>query len=373
MQKKRLTYIPTLDGLRTIAVSLVLLLHFGLIDFGWLGVQMFFVLSGYLITGGLLMLKLQQTSILHSLKVFYYRRALRIFPLYYFYLFIILLCSVLFFNNEFYFKHVQQFFPWLYTYTYNLTKTFDYWQFNPLANHFWSLCVEEQFYLIWPFFILFFNNKINKYTCIALVVFVPVFRHLFLLYLSNYRHLFNEGIPDAINWFTFNHFDAFAIGGLLNFIPIQNLNKKVVIWFMILAAFLFFEFGLMNIYLSGETVTWSSLGYPLFSVKNFQHVWSYSISNILFVSIILYLIWSHYNGKSSFVNTILANKVMLFIGKISYGVYVWHWFVLVIIQRYVVLDHNIFHFIIYYAVVIFVAFASYELFEKKFLSLKNVL
>ena len=228
MQNNRLTYIPNLDGLRTIAVSLVLLLHFGLVDFGWLGVQMFFVLSGYLITGGLLMLKMQQSSILHSLKVFYFRRALRIFPLYYFYLLIVLILGLWIFRNAYYFQHVQQFFSWLYTYTYNLTKTLDYWQFNPLANHFWSLCVEEQFYLLWPFFILFFNNKINKYTCVALILLIPVFRHLFLIYLRDYRQLFPEGIPDAINWFTLNHFDAFAIGGLLNFIPISSMKKNTV-------------------------------------------------------------------------------------------------------------------------------------------------
>src|SRR5437868_4964541 len=127
---------PALDGLRGIAIVLVLMHQFDLItsphaidvafDAGWIGVQLFFVLSGFLITGGLL-----DTRDQHGyFRGFFVRRVLRIFPLYY----AALVATLIAGNTSI----------WLWTYLSNFRP-------HPALPHFWSLAVEEQFYLVWPF------------------------------------------------------------------------------------------------------------------------------------------------------------------------------------------------------------------------------
>ncbi len=153
---------PALDGLRGIAILAVMLFHFRWIfvngsdrfsqfmyaglGFGWMGVDLFFALSGFLITGILLDTR-ESTS---YFRTFYGRRALRIFPLYYGTLIVILgacpfIAQSLGHNNLW--SHVNSL--WYLFYVAN-------WQpgthglIDPMVGHFWSLCVEEQFYLVWP-------------------------------------------------------------------------------------------------------------------------------------------------------------------------------------------------------------------------------
>jgi len=115
-----LGYIKALDGLRAVAIILVMMFHYGIIGFGWLGVQIFFVLSGFLITGILLKLKNEETFFGKKIKRFYARRSLRIFPVYYLYLLVFLLCFIVFaVPADFGYKA-----PYLFTYTYNYTRTF---------------------------------------------------------------------------------------------------------------------------------------------------------------------------------------------------------------------------------------------------------
>jgi len=137
-------HMPALDGLRGIAILLVLAHGFDVIqtrggpghdvdlvlDVGWIGVQLFFVLSGFLITGILL----DTRSSPHYFRKFWVRRALRIFPLYYG----VLLVAALFGHGSIY----------LWTYTNNFATAFGHG--DPTFPHFWSLAVEEQFYLLWP-------------------------------------------------------------------------------------------------------------------------------------------------------------------------------------------------------------------------------
>jgi peptidoglycan/LPS O-acetylase OafA/YrhL len=137
-------HMPALDGLRGIAILLVLAHGFDVIqtrggpghdldmvlDVGWIGVQLFFVLSGFLITGILL----DTRSSPHYFRTFWIRRALRIFPLYYGVLLVAQLCG----HGSIY----------LWTYTSNFAAPFGHGE--PTFPHFWSLAVEEQFYLVWP-------------------------------------------------------------------------------------------------------------------------------------------------------------------------------------------------------------------------------
>src|ERR1700728_698230 len=142
-------YIKSLDGLRAIAVLLVMTFHFEMNMFGWVGVQLFFVLSGFLITGILWKEKFRELPMPYRFKKFWIRRSLRIFPLYFGYLFIISLSYVIFHSPSYYRLYI----PYLLTYTTNYSRLLPQWQVTPLFNHLWSLSVEEQFYLLFPFFI----------------------------------------------------------------------------------------------------------------------------------------------------------------------------------------------------------------------------
>src|SRR5262249_32690328 len=169
-------HIPGLDGVRGLAILVVLIHNVGYfeeptdslaikiirlgIGSGWIGVQLFFVLSGFLITGILLDTKLDA----HYFRSFYVRRVLRIFPLYYLTLIVAFLAL----------PHLMDLGDWP-----EQARRYEIWHWSYLTNwfgsvpglsHFWSLAVEEQFYLIWPFVVFSLSTDRLMRTCGALVV-----------------------------------------------------------------------------------------------------------------------------------------------------------------------------------------------------------
>jgi len=187
--------IPSLDGLRAISISIVMLGHLagtrgfprGFEFFEWyanLGVRVFFVISGYLITN-LLILEHRKEGYI-SLKDFYIRRAARILPASYVYITLIFLLvrgipKLEIFGGYFYFSNYIN----------------NHWQ----IGHLWSLAIEEQFYFIWPFLCAFFFSK-SKHLAIAGMVIGPVSR--VVLYFFGF----------VGNWFPMSC-DALATGCLL--------------------------------------------------------------------------------------------------------------------------------------------------------------
>ena len=167
------SHLPALDGLRAVAVALVILYHAGWKVPGGLGVLVFFVLSGFLITW--LMLKEADGYGTVSLKQFYIRRSLRIFPA--FYVFACLGISVLLMFH----KHIV----WPQALA-ALTYWSNYYQAirgdpNTLLSHTWSLAIEEQFYLLWPSVFLFFLRKRNGLAKFLVVVIAMVWIHRLVL------------------------------------------------------------------------------------------------------------------------------------------------------------------------------------------------
>ena len=165
-------HFPELDGLRGLAISLVLISHFcayvpvssvvgadilGVTSFGGSGVDLFFVLSGFLITGILLDSKGQGRFFVN----FYARRFLRIFPLYYGILAVTLigLCLLSLHGGSFgkLPANLWALQPWLWTYTLNIGMIAGVK--GSVFTHFWSLAVEEQFYLVWPLVVFFFSPR----------------------------------------------------------------------------------------------------------------------------------------------------------------------------------------------------------------------
>jgi peptidoglycan/LPS O-acetylase OafA/YrhL len=187
--------IPSLDGARAISIGLVIVAHLNLahhvpgawrIDMGNLGVRIFFVISGFIITALLLSEKSRVGSI--SLRNFYRRRISRIFPAYYAFLGTVLLLSV--------FKGGGATWQKVWPATIFLV---DYVNVPLVVSHLWSLAVEEQFYLLWPSAMIFLGLRKSYIGCIVILFLAPLFRHLADagLWPSNPRYAF-ECVADAL-------------------------------------------------------------------------------------------------------------------------------------------------------------------------------
>ncbi|MFN5330603.1 MAG: acyltransferase family protein [Planctomycetota bacterium] len=159
-----------LDGIRGLAIIGVFMNHFGQVSWsvscGWMGVSLFFVLSGFLITRILLMQKSVMSGagggLWRTLGIFYARRSLRIFPLYYG---IVVIACYWNLNQAGSVK-------WpLATYTYNMVLASDN---NIGPGHLWSLCVEEQFYLVWPALILLCPPRILPWMIATVLIMGPL-------------------------------------------------------------------------------------------------------------------------------------------------------------------------------------------------------
>jgi peptidoglycan/LPS O-acetylase OafA/YrhL len=214
---------PALDGVRGIAILMVLAFHFlpgdltasphtlvgtwaAVANFGGGGVDLFFVLSGFLITG--ILLDEQKTA--GYFRNFYARRALRIFPLYYGVLFacFILLPIVHRFSPEE--QALAQRQGWLWTYTANiLAGRFPEWMLSGgrlSFDHIWSLCVEEHFYLIWPLATFLLSRRALAWCCVAMIAAAPALRWA----------LYARGDPTlAFYVWTPCRMDGMAMGALL--------------------------------------------------------------------------------------------------------------------------------------------------------------
>ena len=216
------THIPVLDGLRGIAILMVLLSHvidgraanhglggqlIRLTQFGWVGVDLFFALSGFLITGILVDSRHRP----HHFRNFYARRTLRIFPLYYGVLFVVFAAVPLFGKtSSAAFQLLQHRQAWLWFYGSNVYCAFTAtWPFaSPWVwmGHFWSLAVEEHFYLIWPA-IVFLCPTSRRLITVCGIVILGVWAARFCCWMSDVN-----GIAQYV--FTPLRIDALVAGGL---------------------------------------------------------------------------------------------------------------------------------------------------------------
>lgn len=299
-------YIPQLDGIRGLAIILVISFHYlgyiPLFSFGWCGVDLFFVLSGYLITSRLIILQEQKN---HLIK-FYKNRALRILPLYYlslilFYAAFNLLVKkenlYLFdFYNHNWISFALFFQNWTLTSSGGIQENF--------LEHFWSLAVEEQFYLVWPFFLYKFWRKkyFYKLAFIIIVLIIITRTFLYIQYSAwpDYRHYFYN---------TFCRMDAFLIGGCLYLFQKKN-NATRFTWYYF-AAFLIVVLG---IYFTGNAS----------HVNPFTSTIGYTLIAISFAG----LIYAASSNSSKLLSVIFNYRWLKFTGKISYGLYIFHWIIL---------------------------------------------
>jgi peptidoglycan/LPS O-acetylase OafA/YrhL len=300
-------YIKSLDGIRFLAVSLVLVDHWSGDKLGftasYLGVCMFFVLSGFLITRILLAAKEKDTTLERghgfSLKRFYIRRTIRIFPIYY------LTLAVLFVLNIHY---VRDNFFWLVTY---MSNNFIAYKTSWLGatDHLWSLAVEEQFYLFFPFLILFLPLKNIKNSMYFLIAFALILRTYFFLSVDSWIRPYVL-MPACL--------DAFGLGGLLAYYVYYNKEKPL----QFLSKPLSLILGLV-IYII--TIIWSKEA-PTGDNHNYVTIIILRLSEAYFsLSILGYLI-THDKSKSV-LNRLFEWSPLVYIGQISYGIYIYHNFI----------------------------------------------
>jgi peptidoglycan/LPS O-acetylase OafA/YrhL len=350
---------PALDGLRGIAIIAVIIYHnfpYGDSLFGWLGVDLFFVLSGFLITS-ILMESVYPVKKNGFLKKFYVRRVLRIFPLYYLFLlaFLFLFPVLGIWKDEV--NEYQENTWWFIFYLQNWLFTNDMPVHSQCLNHFWSLAVEEQYYLIWPFIILLLRKPQR------LIIFLLCF--LVILFLAR-SFVWYEQYPgfNYTTFYRFTRFDGICIGSLVALIAIAKkdflLNHTATI--VTGLAILNFAFYFMN--RSGQLPYMGFLGYTTFA------------------SMFGILVYELSHGENPGLKNIFSIRPLRFLGKISYGLYMFHWPVFYFLHngfndwfsqlfKWKPVYSHVVTGLTTTAIAILLSITSYYFFEMKFLKLKK--
>ena len=362
--------IPGLDGLRAVAFFLVFLCHTNYVEAGWMGVMLFFVLSGFLITGILIDMKESLPSKAYFIK-FYGRRFLRIFPLYYFYLFLIFGLAYWLYSISFRQNRMLEYFqqaPYALTYIYDFFCASAWYKDSIFLTHFWSLSVEEQFYIFWPLLILFTPKTAYKKLFIGAIIAGPIFR-MGLSYLYNH-HTFAFLGPypaNGIYSLPFSHIDAFGFGAFISRYRIPKARQQF--WILLFAIPVI---GFATQYIAtGDFGLLSALGYPFPLANGYKQIWGYSLLNYFFAITIFAV------ARDGLFNRFLELGWMKYLGKISYGLYVYHYVLIFFagrIQDYIALSFDQIKFVsavVAFPATILVAALSFKFIERPILGLKD--
>lgn len=347
-------YFKGLNGIRAIAALAVVVSHINnrldyfqlpklpLLDLANFGVTLFFTLSGFLITYLLLEEKEQTGTI--ALRKFYWRRVLRIWPLYFFYLLIVILYvgdaeinwSILFFlfmipNFRNSFKNSLNIHPGNHDLTY-------------MIGHYWSLGVEEQFYLFWPILV----RKVKRILFFTLLF--PIF-FIFLKLTLKVMHA-PEGLT---TFFHYTRLGCLVIGALGAYLLKFNYTK-------IISYFL---------HPISEVISWLFLITVAFNQFHIASIIDHEIISV----VTLVLIFNQIKKDKPILN--LEQKIFDFLGKISFGLYVYNPLIIYLTAQFInrlgientVVKYGVIYFISI-SFLILVAYCSYQFFEKRFLKLK---
>lgn len=353
---KKSNYIPGIDGMRCIAITLVLIFHMGVdgvISSGFIGVDVFFVISGFVISKSLYTLK--RGDLLSNLGRFYRKRVNRIIPPLVICLFVTMLVSTLFIppvglsvNNGITglsaFGGISN-----YILRMNLNS---YWaphtDFNPFV-HTWSLAVEQQFYIIYP--VLFFiyvksrdkDKKLNSGVILLLIT-------MTLSIIYNYILQYNRDFLSSY-YLLPGRFWELGAGGLL-FISLQE--RQLRLKNPVIKNLLGFT-GLALVVYSSQFISQDSLLWALVPVTG---------------TLLLLVVVSDTAGARTVFNTILESGIFRIIGKISYSLYLWHWPVIVI-MRWTVGFETIGHKFIYLVLSFILGITSFIFIEKRMNCIKK--
>jgi peptidoglycan/LPS O-acetylase OafA/YrhL len=348
-------HLRSLDGIRAIAVVMVMLFHFGYFAPGWVGVQVFFVLSGYLITG--ILLQARDRSFSEYLSTFYWNRALRIFPLLFVFIGLSGIAYALFGEPS----SFKSDWPWLISFGANFARMRSE-DLGPAFVHIWSLAVEQQFYILWPLVVFFVPRQGFKFLILGMLALTPILRLAIV-------ETFSEEQYKAAYVLPFAQFDAFAAGSAIAVFGLDRL-KYAGRWFAALTAIAAIAglAVLITAYMSSRSAYPASLGYAMYLRSGYGYVWGYSLLNILFMVGIVCAM----QGQARF----LRLSGLVWVGKISYGVYVYHLPLLLLglaLREKMQMDAHWrpAFFAVWVGVVLLVSDQSYRWLESPFLKLKR--
>lgn len=365
-----------LDGVRGLAILLVIMMHFyrrelfhpfpvinmvtgRVASLGVYGVELFFVLSGFLITGILVDHKDEPRSLI----TFYLRRGVRIFPLFYSILIILFFIVPKFADMDQSALDVQRYQGWIWTYMMNWPGLPKIWDLSDLfwVGHFWSLCVEEQYYLLWPAVVYLIPRRYLWTACVGLVGLGMVSRGAGLI--------FDGDSPIIFKWDTFLRIDGLAIGSLIAL----ALRQK----------------SLLRLLPGRRTIRWGYLVLGMAMIgfvalprgfdRSIYYVANGLIVVLLFGALVLEVVYVNPNGRLS---RVLSNRMLVAFGKYSYGLYVIHGVIrpiLIRLTNFSEIEPNLFRACVYqagyYIIATVISFAlallSFHLMEKHFLGLKK--
>jgi peptidoglycan/LPS O-acetylase OafA/YrhL len=367
-------HVPALDGVRGLAILMVLLYHFvgqtsatnrleaavtKALSYGLLGVDLFFVLSGFLITGILYDSRAQPGYF----RSFYMRRVLRIFPLYYAVLAVVFFVAPLvpaLQGRELLALRAHQAWAWLYGVNVYLALQGG-WVLSYI-QHFWSLAVEEHFYFVWPFVVWSLGGRPRTLMKTALGVAVLSFAARATASLAGVNAV-------ATTVLTPYQLDALCLGAFFAVWVRQPggeaaVRRLIAPMAVAAAAVLLFQFGLHRFTDVGLSVMRSVRG---------------GVFRVLLASVLL---WALFAPPSARAARVFASGPMRMLGKYSYGLYVYHHFLSYYFTKFgteFALAQRIgshtaavaLQALVGMAASLLIAWASYEFFERYFLHLKR--
>jgi peptidoglycan/LPS O-acetylase OafA/YrhL len=358
--KKSGLYYPELDSLRFFAFLLVLVHHSPYVKsiifwrtlskYGWLGVDLFLCLSAFLFAR-LLYVEYQEKGDI-NIGYFYLRRALRIWPLYYFFFFAMLVVTV---QQEGWAPGLLKRSVGMLTFTDNIFAAFLNYNFALwFSDHLWTISYEEQFYALIPWVLRKFY-QLKKSTTIRILAGVMLIGMVIRAVL-----IYKQAEHPAIWVLPFTHFESIFGGLIVGLGLFDKFLKRIPGWFLFLAGVfgLYFVTRLPNL----DEVRWSTmLTYPLIGI---------GMSLILF-SVMQRDLWP--------LSSLFRNKVLGYLGKISYGLYVYHlagiWLGYQVTNALVQPDRLLVYPLTVLAlgliITIGISMVSYQFLEKPFLRLKE--
>lgn len=368
MESVHNNYYKSLDGLRFLAFFMVFVFHSfaressnvffinifftEIRSFGF-GVDLFFILSGFLIT--VLLLKERDTFKTVSLRYFYIRRALRIWPLYYLALIMSLIIVPLVsyfilhtYNDPKYFNQIKDNLIYYLFFMGNWSMIINGFLDFRNIQHLWTISVEQQFYLLLPFLILPIKKVRIAFILATSLIFISITTRF---YLATSKAFF----PD-IFMNTIARLDPFALGILIGFIFLytrifnNNIFKNN---YLILICF-----GVLTSYIYNR------------DFQNPNRIFDVTLGYTIVTLLMSYLLVASLQ-KTTFLHRLLSNSYLVYLGKISYGLYVWHVFMLNFTIVFLSYCPTWFSALIAFILTILVSHYSYYFFEVRFLKIKR--
>jgi peptidoglycan/LPS O-acetylase OafA/YrhL len=314
-------YMPGLDGLRAIAVIGIIIYHLNKqwLSGGFLGVDTFFVISGYLITS-LLLSEYEETGTI-KIKQFWLRRIKRLLPAVLILIFTVIIATLIFKPSHIVqIKHdafAALFYMSNWWYIATDVNYFEQFAFMPL-KHLWSLAIEEQFYLFFPFILVLLLFKFNSYKKVTLILWIVSLISLILMITISLMTTGNS----RVYFGTDTRLQTILLGAILAFAwPPFKLNAKPP--------------KILQIIIGTVGTSALLILITLFFTVEDDSAWIYNGGFYLISALTLLIIASAVHPSNAFAR-VLGNKVFVYIGQRSYSLYLWHFPIISFIHSYYV-------------------------------------